>query len=89
LHPAFHTPESCCFDVSLDGLINVACVPGRAHAVGRFGVVEKKRGELLETYDGGKTWFQVPLPEGLNTSDVDCAAIGCRIGPYFRLGWGL
>ena len=89
LHPAFHTPESCRFDVSLDGSINVACVPGRAHAVGRFGVVEKKRGELLETYDGGKTWFQVPLPEGLNTSDVDCAAIGCRIGPYFRLGWGL
>jgi photosystem II stability/assembly factor-like uncharacterized protein len=58
-------------------------------AAGRFGVVERKRGELLETNDGGETWSQVPVPEGVDTGDVDCAAIGCRIGPYFRLGWGI
>jgi hypothetical protein len=88
-HPAFGTPESCRFDVSLDGSTDASCVSGAVHAAGRFGVVEKKRGELLETYDGGETWSQVPLPEGVDTSDVDCVAIGCRIGPYFRLGWGI
>lgn len=88
-HPAFRTPETCRFDVSLSGSTNVSCVPGNTHAVGRFGMIEKKPGELLETYDGGETWSQVPLPIGVDTSDVDCAAIGCRIGPYFRLGWGL
>jgi hypothetical protein len=89
MHPAFQTPESCRLDVSLDGSINVACVSGDAHAVGRFGIVEKKRGELVETYNGGATWTPVLLPEGVDTSDIECAAIGCRIGPYFRLGWGL
>jgi hypothetical protein len=89
MHPAFQTPESCRFDVSLDGSMSVACVSGNAHAVGRFGVVEKKRGELVETYNGGATWTPVLLPEGVDTSDIECAAIGCRIGPYFRLGWGL
>jgi len=89
LHPAFQTPESCRFDVSLDGSMNVACVSGNARAVGRFGIVEKKRGELHETYNGGATWTPVLLPEGVDTSDIECAAIGCRIGPYFRLGWGL
>lgn len=88
-HPAFRHPESCRFDVSLDGATHASCVAGKAHAVGRFGVVERKPGELLETYDGGENWSQVPLPEGLDTSDVECAAIGCRIGPYFRLGWGV
>lgn len=88
-HPAFGSPESCRFDVSLDGSTDASCVSGAVHAVGRFGVVERKRGELLETYDGGETWSQVPLPEGVDTSDVECVAIGCRIGPYFRLGWGI
>ena len=88
-HPVFRTPETCRFDVSLDGSTNVACLSGKAFAVGRFGLVEKKRGELVETYDGGATWTPVLLPEGIDTSDIDCAAIGCRIGPFFRLGWGL
>ena len=88
-HPVFRTPESCRFDVSLDGSTRASCVSGTAHAVGRFGVVERKLGELLETYDGGESFSQVPLPEGVDTRDVECAAIGCRIGPYFRLGWGL
>jgi hypothetical protein len=88
-HPAFRTPETCRFDVSLDGSSRASCVPGRALAVGRFGVVEKKPGELFETYDAGGSYSQVPLPEGVDTRDVVCAAIGCRVGPYFRLGWGL
>ena len=61
---------------------------GNVVAVGRFGLWEKKRGALLETRDAGQTWSPVSLPTGVDTRDIDCAAIGCRIGPYFRLGWG-
>lgn len=88
-HPALLTPQTCRFDVSMDGSTRASCVPGSARSVGRFGMVERKPGELLETFDAGETWFQVPLPEGVDTSDIDCAALGCRIGPYFRLGWGV
>jgi hypothetical protein len=87
-HPAFHTKESCRVDIALDGTFDTDCVQGRLFAVGRLGLWEKGRGELYETLDAGQSWVPVLLPKGLETDDIVCSALGCRIGPYWRMGWG-
>jgi hypothetical protein len=87
-HPAFGTPESCRFDIALNGATDANCVQGKLIAEGRFGLWEKKTGTLLETRDAGQTWTPVALPEGTDTQNITCNAIGCWIWPYFRLGWG-
>ena len=88
LHPAFQTKESCRVDIGLDGSFDTVCVQGRLHAVGRFGLLQKRPGELFETLDAGESWARIPLPKGLNSEDIQCTALGCRIGPYWRMGWG-
>jgi hypothetical protein len=87
-HPAFRTTESCRVDVALDGTFDTECLQGRLFAVGRLGLWEKGPGDLLETLDAGQSWEPVALPKGLETDDVVCTALGCRIGPYWRMGWG-
>ena len=44
--------------------------------------------EIYETLDAGGSWRRVALPPGLETEEISCAPLGCRIGPYWRAGWG-
>lgn len=87
-HPAFHTKEFCRVDIGLDGTFDTECVQGRLFAVGRVGLWEKRPGELLETLDAGESWAPIALPKGADSDDTVCSALGCRIGPYWRMGWG-
>lgn len=87
-HPAFGTTEHCRVDITLDGSFETACTQGRLFAVGSFGLLQKQLGELYETRDAGGSWTRVALPPGLETEDIACSALGCRIGPYWRAGWG-
>ncbi|MGE0548111.1 MAG: hypothetical protein AB7R00_13675 [Kofleriaceae bacterium] len=45
-------------------------------------------GELYETLDAGTTWRAITVPSGAPTDDIACVAVGCRIGAYWRMGWG-
>lgn len=88
LHPAFRTQEQCRIDLTLQGAFDVACEQGALYHVGRVGVLQQRENELSETLDAGDTWTKVPLPPGLEFNGVICASLGCRVGPYFRRGWG-
>jgi len=87
-HPAFGTTEHCRLDVVFDGTFETHCVQGRLFASGAFGLLQKRLHEVHETVDAGGTWTKVPLPKGLETDDIECTPLGCRIGHYFRTGWG-
>jgi len=87
-HPAFGNVEHCRVDITLEGGFETECTQGRLFAVGAFGLLQKQLGELYETLDSGGSWARVPLPPGLETDDITCSALGCRIGPYWRAGWG-
>jgi hypothetical protein len=87
-HPAFHTHEFCRVDLDLDGHFDADCSQGQIFSAGRVGLWEKQPGEVYETLDAAQTWTPVAIPKGLPTNDIECEAAGCRIGPYFRLGWG-
>jgi hypothetical protein len=87
-HPAFGNVEHCRVDITLDGGFETACTQGRLFAVGSFGLLQKQLGELYETLDAGGSWTRVSVPPGLETDDITCGALGCRIGPYWRAGWG-
>jgi hypothetical protein len=87
-HPVFHTGEHCRVDIALDGTFDTQCTQGRLFATGRLGLLQKRLGEIFETLDAGGTWTRVALPTGLETSEIACTPIGCRIGPYWREGWG-
>ena len=86
-HPAFDTAEHCRLRVALDGSFETDCTQGRLFALGRVGLLQQ-RDEFTETLDAGRTWRRVALPPGLHTDAVACTPLGCRIGPYFRAGWG-
>jgi hypothetical protein len=87
-HPAFKTKESCRLDVGVDGTFDASCVQGRVFSSGRVSLWEKGPGDLEETLDAGETWKRVTLPKGVDSADVACSSLGCRIGPYWRSGWG-
>jgi hypothetical protein len=87
-HPAFKTKESCRLDVGIDGTFDASCVQGRVFSSGRASLWEKGPGDLEETLDAGETWKRIALPRGVDTADVACSSLGCRIGPYWRSGWG-
>jgi hypothetical protein len=87
-HPAFDTKEFCRVDIALDGTFDTDCVQGRLFAVGRVRLWEKRPGELYETLDAAQSWTPVALPKGVEADDIVCSALGCRIGPYWRMGWG-
>ena len=87
-HPAFGTVESCRIDITLDGNFETQCTQGRLFAVGTRGLLQKQVGEIYETLDAGGSWTRLTLPPGLETEEISCAPLGCRIGPYWRAGWG-
>ncbi len=86
-HPAFHTKEACGITFQR-GTFTTDCLQGKLSAVGRMGLWAKKPGEIFETLDAGVSWNAVALPKGVDTDDIACVALGCRIGPYWRMGWG-
>lgn len=90
LHPAFQTQEHCGIDIGLDGSLDTECTQGRLFAVGRLGIWERQSGKLFETLDAGKSWHPISIPAGLEelARDIQCTPLGCRIGPYWRFGWG-
>jgi hypothetical protein len=87
-HPAFGTPEQCRIDLTLRGAFEVGCEQGKLSAVGRLGLLQKRADEIFETLDAGSTWTRVRVPSGLDGQAIQCTALGCRIGPYYRRGWG-
>jgi hypothetical protein len=87
-HPAFKSQEHCRVDITLDGDFETECVQGILSSIGRLGLLQKGAGEFYETLDAGGTWTRVALPKGFDSDEFACTALGCRIGPYFRAGWG-
>jgi hypothetical protein len=87
-HPVFGTSEHCRVDMTLDGSFETDCTQGRLFASGHFGLLQKQLYEVYETLDGGESWAKVSLPKGLETDEIACTPLGCRIGPYWRAGWG-
>jgi hypothetical protein len=87
-HPAFGSSEICRIDLTLQGAFDVACEQGRLYHAGRVGLLQKRADELEETLDAGGSWTKVSVPSGLEIDALHCNALGCRVGPYFRRGWG-
>lgn len=82
----------CAFALHDAPLHPIDCQAGTLiHAVGRFGLITSGD-RLLETTDSGLSWTKVDLPEGMmapaRSHDALCNALGCRVGPYLRIGWG-
>ena len=87
--PAFGMAETCSAEVDLGGKLYTQCTPGVIRAVGRLGILRKGPRELYETLDAGVSFRPLDLPANFTPSDLDCTSIGCRSGPYVRVGWGL
>ncbi|CAN5672957.1 hypothetical protein BH09MYX1_BH09MYX1_27680 [soil metagenome] len=87
-HPALGNDEACRLDVPFHGEYQIECIAGRISSAGRYGLWEKKPGELWETSDAGETWSKIFLPKGVPTDSFECHALGCAIGIYTRIGWG-
>ncbi|WP_437630139.1 hypothetical protein [Sorangium sp. So ce854] len=66
-------------------------LPARASALaasGPFALVETEDGRFFETIDRGKRWAPVAPPPGSGAARVEgCSAVGCRVGPFLRIGW--
>ncbi|WP_437806776.1 hypothetical protein [Sorangium sp. So ce1078] len=66
-------------------------LPARAsslEASGPFALVETEDGKLFETIDRGRRWAPVAPPPGSAAARLSgCSAVGCRLGPFLRLGW--
>ncbi|MGK3992546.1 hypothetical protein [Sorangium sp. So ce1024] len=66
-------------------------LPARASALaasGPFALVETEDGRYFETTDRGKRWVPVAPPPGSAAARVEaCSAVGCRVGPFLRIGW--
>jgi hypothetical protein len=77
--------------VDTGGRVRAYPAPPRAtpiHAAGAFALVSDDEDGLFETTDRGRTWIAVEPPPGAAAiSGARCSAIGCRIGPFVRLGW--
>ncbi|APR80625.1 Hypothetical protein A7982_05972 [Minicystis rosea] len=55
---------------------------------GRFALARAEDGNLWETIDGGHRWAQVDAPPGGSEAQPSaCSPVGCRVGPFVRLGW--
>ncbi|WP_437685452.1 hypothetical protein [Sorangium sp. So ce176] len=67
-------------------------LPARATALeasGPFALVETEDGRLFETIDRGARWAPVAPPPGGAAAHVEkCSVVGCRVGPFLRIGWG-
>jgi hypothetical protein len=58
------------------------------HAAGAFALVANDDDGLFETTDRGHTWIAVDPPPGAGSAaNARCSAVGCRTGPFVRLGW--
>ncbi|WP_437720694.1 hypothetical protein [Sorangium sp. So ce861] len=66
-------------------------LPARAsslEASGPFALVETEDGRLFETIDRGRRWTPVAPPPGGSAARLSgCSAVGCRLGPFLRIGW--
>ncbi|WP_437595921.1 hypothetical protein WMF28_25385 [Sorangium sp. So ce590] len=66
-------------------------LPARASSIeasGPFALVEAEDGRLFETIDRGRRWAPVAPPPGSAAAGLaGCSAVGCRLGPFLRLGW--
>ena len=60
----------------------------RAHVAGPFALVATNGDAMFETTDRGHTWVPVEPPPGAQPMAISrCSALGCRVGPFVRLGW--
>ncbi|XXY51574.1 hypothetical protein WME91_10570 [Sorangium sp. So ce269] len=66
-------------------------LPPRASSIeasGPFALVETEDGRLFETIDRGKRWSPIAPPPGSAAARLEgCSAVGCRVGPFLRIGW--
>ncbi len=86
--PVVRGSQQCRIDPHLDGSQTEECVEGAIDRVGRLGILRRPNGSLAETTDAGLNWSAIDLLPGTPTNDIACFAIGCRIGPFWRIGWG-
>ncbi len=79
----------CGVEMNIDGSVTSGCQPGNVWTVGRVGIWAKPDGAFAETVDAGRTWTSITLPLGWDAAgSIDCIAIGCQFGLFFRYGWG-
>lgn len=76
------------------GRVRVWPMPPRVtqlSSAGRFALAQTDDGWLWETVDSGRRWSRVEPPPGsfLSGRLSGCSPVGCRIGPYLRVGWSL
>ncbi|WP_437521049.1 hypothetical protein WME79_28305 [Sorangium sp. So ce726] len=73
------------------GRLRRHAVPARASSIaasGPFALAETEDGGLFETIDRGQRWTPIaPPPGGVAARLNGCSAVGCRVGPFLRLGW--
>jgi hypothetical protein len=59
-------------------------------ARGRFALATDEQQALYQTTDGGRTWRAAPRPPGDPLAGPSqCTELGCSIGSFVRVGWGL
>jgi hypothetical protein len=79
--------------ISIDprGIVRAYPAPlgaSRASVAGPFALVGTSGGAMFETTDRGHTWVPVEPPPGAQPPAITrCSAVGCRVGPFVRLGW--
>jgi hypothetical protein len=61
---------------------------GPIFPAGRLALARADDGQLWETVDAGHHWALAEPPPALgDTTVASCSPVGCRVGPFLRLGW--
>ncbi|WP_437661461.1 hypothetical protein [Sorangium sp. So ce1182] len=86
-----HATRLASVTIDAAGRPRLHALPPRASSIeasGPFALVETEDGRLFETIDRGKRWSPIAPPPGSAAARLEgCSAVGCRVGPFLRIGW--